>query len=75
MIVLIYRYAWAKSLGQLRMHPVIVRIWIISKKFTGHVQSCSASSISNLTFGGTLKFLAKGTLRENQNFTILAEWD
>jgi hypothetical protein len=36
------------------MQPVIVRRCTRSKKLDGHVQVCSASSISNFTFGGTL---------------------
>src|SRR5437764_999215 len=47
------------------MQPVIVRRWIRSKKFSSHVQGCSASSISNLTFGGTL--VSSATVRLDVN--------
>jgi hypothetical protein len=35
----------------------MVRMWIRSKKLGDHVQGDSASSISNLTLGGTLGVL------------------
>jgi hypothetical protein len=53
----------------------MVRMWIRSKKFSPHVHLCSASSISNLTLGGTLAILVIAILSRQGTHTRLAVWD
>lgn len=60
-------YAWFINMRQSLIAPVICRIWMKSKVFGGQVQSLSASSIWNETFGGTLEKLMFAQLLARSN--------